>query len=310
MVAERVHAPHREVGAERQPGHRDPVAHNARGQHPAELRPAESPVVRVLQEVDGVVPVHEPGAEDGGEDHGGHERDGEASGAARQAGRDIVTSLPETKNHRPGKSTGRQWVRDAEAPRRPSPGRHLPGDVRGLLARPPGRIQLGRRHQPGDEPQIPGIRHGPDRVDVHEHPDGPLHAVHVADFRARPRSRPDGPVGVSSRQPAAARRQRGARLLGGSPAADRRAGTRCGDRRGYQAGRRAGRAAFRAPSSAGRIRRVDLRSRHPALRGVLPPRGPGLPARGRRTGRSLAASGGASPRSWPSRRRSCPRGWP
>src|SRR6185436_7812938 len=87
-------------------------------------------------------------------------------GAARQAGRNIMISLTERKKHRPLKSTGRQWVRDAEAPRRPPSGRRLPGDVRGVLAHAPGRLHLGRRRQPGGESQVPGIRDEPDPVDV------------------------------------------------------------------------------------------------------------------------------------------------
>src|SRR5258706_2231964 len=95
-------------------------------------------------------------------------------GAARQAGRNIMISLTEPKKHRPLKSTGRQWIRDAEAPRRPPSVRHLPGDLRGVLSRaPPGR-HLGLRRQPDNETQLPVVRVEPVPVYGDQHPDWAL----------------------------------------------------------------------------------------------------------------------------------------
>ncbi len=75
VIAERLHPPQRVVGAEGQPRRRDPVPHHVRGEHPAELRPSETPVVRVQEEVDRIVPVHPGGAEHGQEDRHRHQRD-------------------------------------------------------------------------------------------------------------------------------------------------------------------------------------------------------------------------------------------
>ena len=60
MVAEGVHAPEQVVQAQGHPGQRDPVTHVKRGgPHPAELGPAEAAIVRVVEEIVRVVPVHE-----------------------------------------------------------------------------------------------------------------------------------------------------------------------------------------------------------------------------------------------------------
>src|SRR5437667_10025494 len=57
MVAPRVHAPQDVVEAERQPRDGDVVTEVEAGEHPAEIRPAEPPVVRILYQVRDIVPV-------------------------------------------------------------------------------------------------------------------------------------------------------------------------------------------------------------------------------------------------------------
>ena len=52
MIAEGLHTPEQVVQAERHPGQRNPVTHVNRGPHPAELGPAESTIVRVIDEID------------------------------------------------------------------------------------------------------------------------------------------------------------------------------------------------------------------------------------------------------------------
>ncbi len=80
VIAEGPHAPHRVVGPEGEPRHRDPVAHHAGGQHPAELSQAEAPVVGIGEEIDRIVPIGPVGSERGQEDRGGHEGDLEGDG--------------------------------------------------------------------------------------------------------------------------------------------------------------------------------------------------------------------------------------
>src|SRR5207244_5607263 len=76
--AEWVHAPQQVVQAEGHPRQRNVVA-QVRGPHPAELRPAEPPIVRVVEEILIIVPVHKLVLErwqEGGEgDKRNHRRD-------------------------------------------------------------------------------------------------------------------------------------------------------------------------------------------------------------------------------------------
>jgi len=53
------HAPQEAVQAESHPGQGNVVARVKRGPHPAEVRPGEPAIVRVVQEVHVIVPVHE-----------------------------------------------------------------------------------------------------------------------------------------------------------------------------------------------------------------------------------------------------------
>src|SRR2546428_9097695 len=57
MMPEGVHAPEQVVQAEGHPRQRNVVA-LVRGPHPAEVGPGESPIVRVLEEISLIVPVH------------------------------------------------------------------------------------------------------------------------------------------------------------------------------------------------------------------------------------------------------------
>ena len=79
MVAGRVHSPDDVVEAEREPGERDPMAHQHRAEHPPDLRPCEAPIVLVLDQIHVVVPRHESvperGQEDQERDQGKRQRD-------------------------------------------------------------------------------------------------------------------------------------------------------------------------------------------------------------------------------------------
>src|SRR5499427_4398913 len=65
MVAGGVHSPDHVVEAQGDPGERDEAAQVPGGEHPAELRPAESAVGPVVEEVLDIVEVHEAVAEGG-----------------------------------------------------------------------------------------------------------------------------------------------------------------------------------------------------------------------------------------------------
>ena len=81
MIARGVHAPERVIQAQGQPRHRDVVPHVDGGEHPPELGRAQAAIVRVAQEVVGVVPVEEAGAERGheGSQSAREDQDGKAS---------------------------------------------------------------------------------------------------------------------------------------------------------------------------------------------------------------------------------------
>src|SRR5712691_794056 len=75
MIAARLHAPEQVVEAEGHPGQWDVVAHVKRGPHPMQLWPAKPAIVRVVEEVLVVVPVHELVLERGQERREGDESD-------------------------------------------------------------------------------------------------------------------------------------------------------------------------------------------------------------------------------------------
>ena len=82
MVSGGVHAPEDVVQTEGEPGHGDVVAELGRGEHPLDLRPAESPVALVEREVVEIVPGHEPVPERG---HEGGQGQGDEQGRRRPA---------------------------------------------------------------------------------------------------------------------------------------------------------------------------------------------------------------------------------
>ncbi len=59
VIALRVHAPHDIVGAEGEPGQRNVVTHVESREHPRELGDSQAAIARIIQEIDGVVPVDE-----------------------------------------------------------------------------------------------------------------------------------------------------------------------------------------------------------------------------------------------------------
>ncbi len=79
VIAARVHPPEGVIEGKREPRQRDVMAHQCRGEHPAEVRRREAAEVRVVGEVHVVVPVDEAVAQRGGErgedDEGDEERD-------------------------------------------------------------------------------------------------------------------------------------------------------------------------------------------------------------------------------------------
>ncbi len=75
VVPPGVHPTEGVVDSEAQPRQRDVVAHERRGEHPLDLRPAQAPEVRVGHEVDRVIPVEELPAQRGKEHDAGDEED-------------------------------------------------------------------------------------------------------------------------------------------------------------------------------------------------------------------------------------------
>ena len=67
MIAEGVHSPQNEVKAEGQPGQRNVVSETDRGEHPAQMGPAEAAVMRIRQKINVVVPIQESAAQNAGE---------------------------------------------------------------------------------------------------------------------------------------------------------------------------------------------------------------------------------------------------
>src|SRR5207249_622799 len=84
VIAECVHPPERVVEAEREPRHRDPVAHDGAREGPADLSPAEAAIGRVAEEIAVVVPEDEAVLERGREDREGNGRDREGRDPAGQ----------------------------------------------------------------------------------------------------------------------------------------------------------------------------------------------------------------------------------
>ncbi len=122
VIAERVHAPEPIVDPEGDPGDRDPVARERGGEHPAQVLPAEPPEIRVVDEIHGVVPVHELVPEGRPEHRDRDQRAGERAEPPpppriRRGGRDGV-----------GRSrSGRGRDPRSGAPRRPRSGAHRSG---------------------------------------------------------------------------------------------------------------------------------------------------------------------------------------
>src|SRR5207244_12893137 len=58
MIPDGIHAPQQVVQAEGNPGQRNVVA-QVRGPHPAEVGPPEPSIVRVVEEIFLIVPIHE-----------------------------------------------------------------------------------------------------------------------------------------------------------------------------------------------------------------------------------------------------------
>src|SRR5437899_10695010 len=79
MIPDGIHAPEQVVQAEGHPGQGSVVTYVGRGPHPAEVGPTEAAVLRVLDEIVIVVPVHELVVERGQEGNDGDEsnQDGE-----------------------------------------------------------------------------------------------------------------------------------------------------------------------------------------------------------------------------------------
>jgi len=73
VIPEGVHAPQPVVQAEGHPGQGDVVAQVKRGPHPAELGPAEPSIVRVVEEIFIIVPIHKLISQRGQERSEGHE---------------------------------------------------------------------------------------------------------------------------------------------------------------------------------------------------------------------------------------------
>src|ERR1051326_1880294 len=81
VVAERIESPEVVIEAEGHPGDGDVAVEQVRGPHPVELLPAQAAVVRVVEKIDAVVPVHEVVAERGKERDEAEERDAEGEEA-------------------------------------------------------------------------------------------------------------------------------------------------------------------------------------------------------------------------------------
>src|SRR2546430_3390148 len=92
MVAEGVHAPEQVVQTEGHPRQRNVVA-QVRGPHPAEVSPAEPPIVRVVEEIRSIVPVHKLVLERG-------EEGSEGDKSNQQWDQPVAPSLGQCAGHR------------------------------------------------------------------------------------------------------------------------------------------------------------------------------------------------------------------
>ena len=123
VVADGVHAPRRVVERERQPRRRNVVPHVEGGGHPAEPVPAESPVVRIREQVRAVVP-DEAVVERGQEDQEADARDHDRGCPGQTAHRAHSTGNPAAPPRLPRRAASR--------PRPPTPGlRRAPVSGRG-----------------------------------------------------------------------------------------------------------------------------------------------------------------------------------
>src|SRR3989441_5065989 len=98
MIPDGIHAPEQVVQAEGHPGQGSVVTYVRRGPHPAEVGPTEAAVLRVLDEIVIVVPVHKLVVECGQERNDGDEsdQDGEKPedpSASRRVGLRFTTLL-------------------------------------------------------------------------------------------------------------------------------------------------------------------------------------------------------------------------
>src|SRR5688572_23181408 len=101
VITRRSHAPHRVVEAERQPGDGDPVGEMRAGEHPREMRPAETSIPAIRNEVEVVVP--DVAVRYRGQKHQtGDDRHGERRKPWARCQRDCHDTTPERAYGRPG----------------------------------------------------------------------------------------------------------------------------------------------------------------------------------------------------------------
>jgi len=111
VIAGGIHAPHEIVGAQGEPGQGNVVTHVEGREHPLELGEPQAAIGRVVEKIDGIVPVDEAVLEHTEERGAGERYDEEAQ--RRPQGREGRPGCPEPDLARSGRADGNQVDEDA-----------------------------------------------------------------------------------------------------------------------------------------------------------------------------------------------------